>query len=61
MTRVPWLPRVHHDGMSLIDACPRGPVARQACYVAALAGLLWMVSIMRAHHPLGALMSLFTP
>ena len=61
MTRVTWLPRVHHDGMSLIDTCPRGPVARQACYVAALAVLLWMVLIVRAYHPLGALMSLLTP
>ena len=39
----------------------RGPVARQACYVAALAVLVWMASIAHAHHPLGALRSLFTP
>lgn len=39
----------------------RGQVARAACYVAALAVFGAMVSIARAHHPLGALMPLFTP
>lgn len=32
---------------------------RAVCYVAALLAFLWMVSIARAHHPLGALRVLF--
>ena len=35
--------------------------ARGACYVAALAVYFWMVSIARAHHPLGALAMFVTP
>ena len=35
--------------------------ARLVCYVAALAVYGWMVSIARSYHPLGALMSFFTP
>lgn len=44
-------------------ALKRAPsqAARAACYVAALAVFFWMVSIARAHHPLGALAMLVTP
>jgi uncharacterized membrane protein SirB2 len=39
----------------------RGQVVRGACYVAALAMYFWMVSIARAHHPLGAMAPLVMP
>jgi uncharacterized membrane protein SirB2 len=39
----------------------RGQVARAACLAAALAVFGVMASIARAHHPLGALLPLFTP
>ena len=44
-------------------ALKRAPsqAARGACYVAALAVYFWMVSIARAHHPLGALAMFVTP
>ena len=38
----------------------RSKDARLFCYAAALAVFGWMVSIARSHHPLGALMPLFT-
>jgi uncharacterized membrane protein SirB2 len=39
----------------------RSPRERALCYAAALAVFLCMVSIARAHHPLGALTWLFAP
>lgn len=39
----------------------RRPATRFICYAAALAVFVWMVSIARAHHPLGALMPWLSP
>jgi uncharacterized membrane protein SirB2 len=39
----------------------RAQAVRGICYVAALAVFFWMVSIARAHHPLGALLPFFSP
>jgi len=37
----------------------RSPKTRILCYVAALLAFAWVVSIARAHHPLGALRAFF--